>query len=135
MKPQNKTERSRAFMRFLLFFIVTISLVVVVIFFSIEVPHAESDKLRHKIASLQKESEITASFSELMEEAMDELNNFNINTGSHKAVNQRVQWKIEAMEKLLRKIPNSESSIYHLTIRNMSELNQAKYRLSQEVNR
>lgn len=131
MKPQNKMERSRAFMRFLLFFIVTISLVVVVIFFSIEVPHAESDKLRHKIAALQRESESTANFNELMEEAMDELNKFSVITESPVAVNQRVQLKINAMEKLLRQIPNSENSIYHLTIRNMSELNQAKYKLSQ----
>ncbi|RYZ30803.1 MAG: hypothetical protein EOO10_01485 [Chitinophagaceae bacterium] len=131
MKPQNKTERSRAFMRFLLLFIVTISLVVVAIFYSIEVPQAENEKLRHKLAALQKESESTANFNELLEEAMDELNKLSIPTESAVAVNQRVQLKIIAMEKLLRQIPNSENSIYHLTIRNMSELNQAKYKLSQ----
>ncbi|NTS43877.1 hypothetical protein HRG84_23555 [Flavisolibacter sp. BT320] len=134
MKPQNKTERSRAFIGFLLFFIVTISLVVVVIFFSIEVRQAENEKLRHKLAALQKESESTANFNRLMEEAMDELNKLSIPTESAVAVNQRVQLKISAMEKLLRQIPNSENSIYHLTIRNISELNQARYRLSQVTN-
>lgn len=131
MKPLNRAERNNAFWRFLLFFLVTIALVVLVIFFSIAVPYRESKQLREKVVALQKESKLSASFNTAMKEAMDEINKFSIKAESPKTINQRVQYKIEEMEKLLHQIPgNDENSVYSLIVRNISDLNNAKFKLS-----
>ena len=130
MKPLNRAERNGAFLRFLLFFSVTIALVVMVIFFSIDVPYNESRQLRRKVVDLQKETNVSASFSALMKEAMDELNKFKLKTESPSAINQRVKYKIDEMEKLMRQIPNSANSVYPLIVQNISDLNNAKYKLS-----
>lgn len=130
MKPLNREERNRAFLRFLLLFIITIGLVVAVIFFSIEVPDKESEGLRQRIKNLQDEKELADSLNVVMKEAVEEINNFDAKKEPPAATFQRVQNKIEIMNGLLRRIPNSSKTIYGLSVQNLDDLNKAKSKLA-----
>ena len=130
MKPLNQTERNKAFYRFLFFFLFTIGLIVTVVFLSIQVPLREGDKIRKEMEALQSEKAITESFSVAMKEAISELDKFDPNKESPWATKQRVDFRIDRMNQLLKSIPNSETSIYALMVRNIHDLNEAKTKLS-----
>src|SRR5687768_14085582 len=102
MQPTNQAERKNAFFNFLLFFIFTIIILIVVIFFSVKVPFEENDKIRQKMLQLQSEKAISDSFTTAMKIAMSELLNYNEKTVSAQATKQRVQYKIDDMNKLIK---------------------------------
>lgn len=138
MKPLNSAERSNAFWRFLLFFLITIALVIVVIFFSIDVPYQESKRLRERLVNLQNEKDVSDSFSVVMNEAVAEINNFDTKSQPTQATFRKVQEKIIIMNSLLRNFPNGNNSVYglsiksvyELSIQNLDDLNKAKLKLS-----
>jgi hypothetical protein len=129
MKPLNQTERNKAFYRFLFFFLVTIGLIVAVVFFSIEVPFREGDKIRKEMLALQNERSINDSFSVAMKEAITELDKFDKKKESPGATKLRVEFRIDKMNQLLKSIPNGENSIYALMVRNIQDLNETKAQL------
>lgn len=129
MKSLNRAERNSAFLGFLLLFFITIGLVVVAFFFSMEVPFKENEQLRKKIAVLETEKELADSFNVAMNIAMNELTNFDLKKEPAEATKVSVQMKISRMSELIKDIPNSENSIYTSVIRNLIELNDAKTKL------
>lgn len=63
MQPLNRAERSNAFFRFLLLFLITVAMVVAVVFFSTQVPWKENDKLRQTISRLKDEKTGSETFN------------------------------------------------------------------------
>jgi hypothetical protein len=130
MKPLNQTERNKAFYRFLFFFLVTIGLIVAVVFFSIEVPFREGDKIRKEMLALQNERAVNDSFSVTMKEAIAEMDKFDPAKEPLSATKRRVEIRIDKMNQLLKSIPNGENSIYALMVRNIQDLNETKAQLT-----
>lgn len=132
MKPLNSAERTTAFFRFLLLFLVTAALLVAVVFCSLQVRSAENDRLRQAVWSLQSEKELSDSFGVVMQEAVADLNRYGEKSESPEATNHRIQNKIAMMNALLVRMHDGENSLYALMIQNLSELSSAKKILSQE---
>jgi hypothetical protein len=63
MKPVNQPERRKAFLNFLIFFIITIAVIVVTVFFSTQVPFEENRKMKEEITAYQTEQKFMAQFS------------------------------------------------------------------------
>ncbi len=79
MEPLNKEERTKAFLMFILIFIVTVGIAVGAVFFNIEVPRKENSRLKERNAALQaslngyeqllaKAETISGKFEELADE-------------------------------------------------------------------
>ena len=69
MTPLNAEARRKAFITFLLFFTGTAALLIIAIFFGVQVPFKQNEKLREQLAVAQK----TKTFSEGFESRMDEM--------------------------------------------------------------
>ena len=126
MKPINQAERRNAFLGFLILLLVTIGLIITVIFFSIEVPIMDNEKLHEKVSMMQQEKQQSDSFAVAMQAAMYELENFDLNKVG--ASWYKVDIKIDKMRKLLKDLPDS-NSIYSSAVKNLEQLNEAKKRI------
>lgn len=131
MKPLNRTERNKAFFRFLLFFLVTITLIVTVVFFSIRVPFRENEEMRKTMFAMQRERAFSDSFAVAMRATVNELNKYESNELTVSAVRGQVENKINRMAALLKSVPNADNSIYTLMIDKMRDLNSAKMKLKE----
>jgi hypothetical protein len=132
MKPLNRAERNNAFLGFLLFFLLTIGVIITVIFFSIEVPIKETEQLRNDVSTLESEKQLSNAFADAMKEAVDELNKFDVNDEKREltdAINQNVEFKIKKMNQLISDMPKNDTSVYALVIQSLRDLNEAKTKL------
>lgn len=77
MQPINTAERRKAFINFILFFTITVSIIVTTVFFSIQVPLKHNKQLRNDVAEIEKEKDFTASFTSLMNETVNQLDSVN----------------------------------------------------------
>lgn len=62
MHPQNSPERKKAFTRFLIFYLVSLTVFVLIIFFGMKVPSRENQLLKDRISILENEKKLTADF-------------------------------------------------------------------------
>jgi len=129
MKPLNSAERTNAFLRFLLLFLITVALIVTVIFFSVEVPRKENEQLRKKMLTFQTEKESSEAFVKDMQGTQVAMKNYMNKDELTVATQVRVQNWIEKLRNRVRQMPNGENSIYELIVENLSELNDAKKKL------
>ena len=130
MNPLNRSERNGAFWRFLLLFLITIVLVVTVFYFSGLVTLRENRDLRERVAEMQSNKLWSASFTRIMQEAMDELSTFETSSGLAPAKYQKVQFKVKEMYQMINAIPDGKNTIYALIVRNIQDLNDAKMAIS-----
>ena len=77
MQPKNKSERAKAFVNFLLLFVLSIAIILTMVFFSIQVPVKEADDLRGKIHNIEKERASGAEFLTRMSEIVSKLDSIN----------------------------------------------------------
>lgn len=132
MKPLNRAERNNAFLSFLLLFLITISIIIAVIFFSVEVPVRQTEQLKSQMLQMQSEKELSDSFTDAMKEAVDELNKFEVKNEKKipaAAIQQSVEFKINKMNHLIGDMPKGDTSIYALVVQSLRDLNEAKTRL------
>lgn len=100
MEPLNKEERTKAFLLFIVIFIVTVGIVISAVFFSIEVPRKENSSLKERNKVLQaslsgyeqlliKAEAISSKFEELKDESKFNTTEMDINSeiGALKAMN------------------------------------------------
>jgi hypothetical protein len=86
MKPSNQEERKKAFMNFLLFFMLTIGVILTSVFFSFKVPLKENDQLRAEALRMDNERVILSQFETKMQQTMTMLDTLN-ESGSKIAIN------------------------------------------------
>jgi hypothetical protein len=71
MQPSNQQERSKAFWNFLLFFCITVGVIVVTMLFSFQVPFKERDMLRKKADNAENHKVQVMEFGKTMRETMN----------------------------------------------------------------
>jgi hypothetical protein len=71
MEPLNKDARRKSFTSFLTLFLITIGLVVALVFFSVQVPFKDNEKLRKEVIKFDKEKMQAERFSLTLKETMD----------------------------------------------------------------
>ncbi|SDD98931.1 type VI secretion system TssO [Niabella drilacis] len=117
MKPNNTKERSQAFARFLLFFLLTIALIVTTIFFGIRIPYAENEKLREQLAIIEKENEFRDHFAGNMQQAQSLLDTVNMDPAKSGLIDGRITQKIQEMDAQLNRNSTSSKEIYSQIIK------------------
>ncbi|GAA4737537.1 type VI secretion system TssO [Flavisolibacter ginsenosidimutans] len=130
MKPLNSAERTNAFLRFLLLFLITVALIVTVIFFSIEVPRKENDQLRQKVLAMQKEKETSESFDAAVVAVSNELKEFDASKEPPAAKYYKIKVGIDKMSDLLKGFSNADNLANSFIVQSLADLNDAKLKLS-----
>lgn len=117
MNPDNKSERNSAFARFLLFFFLTIAIVIVTIFFGIRIPYSENEKLHEQLAIVEKENQFKDNFATNMLQTQGLLDSINIDPARAGLVDGRVTQKIQEMDAALNKNETGAKEIYSQIIK------------------
>jgi hypothetical protein len=112
MKPQNNAERKKAFIRFLLLYFVTTTVVVLALFFGLQVPFRENDQLQGQLNAVQKERDFNTRFTDLVKQTkllIDTVNSAGPNTD---VVDKEIADKIVEMKKILSEDSTSAKQLY-----------------------
>lgn len=75
MQPSNQQERKKAFWNFLLFFCITVGVIVVTMLFSFQVPFKERDMLRKKADATENHELILMKFAQGMDSIINMIDN------------------------------------------------------------
>ncbi len=101
MEALNKKERSDAFASFLVFFLISVSLLLLAVFFAYRVPDKENDLLRKKLKKYERDFSFMNSYSQELDETkvlLDSMSFAGIGATSFKS---RIDYKIGNLEKRL----------------------------------
>jgi hypothetical protein len=134
MEPLNKTARSKAFTNFVIFFIITIALVVTAVFFSIEVPFERNKQLTDQMKVVEAERLFTQKFESNMNEAMKLVNDLNKKELDVTITDGKLEERIKSMNALVdtdssyAADPNSATikELYSSVVESLSNLRIAK---------
>jgi hypothetical protein len=113
MPPINQAERRKAFLNFLIFFSVTITIIIVVIFFSIEVPFIDNRRLRNQVAEFQDQKELTRSLHAEIKEVAGLIKTLDSRDVNQAAVNAQIDGRVGTITNLVRNVSDSESVRYY----------------------
>lgn len=120
MKPINAQERSRAFSRFLLFFILTIAVIITAVFFGVKIPYAENEKLQEQLAIVDKEKRFQEDFTIAMSEAQSLLDSVNIDAQKSGLLDGRITQKIQELDAMLAKNETTSKLLYNQVIKSLN---------------
>lgn len=127
MEPLNQAERSRAFVTFLLFFTITIILIIGAVLFSVEVPFKQNELLREQMAIVEKERDFSERFVVKMGETMNLLDSVNKNEiQSPEIVDNRIKSNVGFMSEMIENDSISQKSLYKFIVNTIAELRLAK---------
>lgn len=127
MIPTNKAERSKAFRNFLLFFMITIGVIVAALIFSFQVPFKENEKLRKDMDVADNEKAVLQSFEVKMQETMNLLDSVNLSVNAYR-INDQISTNIKSMGSMLNDT-SSVNTICNKILYNLSSLQRAKEQL------
>lgn len=129
MKPINTAERQNAFWRFLLFFIITMAVIITAVLFSVQMPMRQNEQLRTQMLAIEKERNLTDSFNVKMMETMQFLEEVNKQPGNDIIYEPRIKTNLMTMTGMtlgLDTTVNRLNSIYMNIVRALDGLQFAK---------
>lgn len=134
MQPKNKSERTKAFINFLLLFVLSIAIILTTVFFSIQVPVKQAVDLRRQINKVENERAITSQFITKMSEIVGMLDTINT---SRDAVSLDGKIK-ENLDKLRAKADADtvyDQLLFQNVVKNMYDLYTAKKQLRESTSK
>lgn len=120
MKPLNAQERRSSFWRFLLFFFITLAVIITAIFFGIKIPYAENKKLQEQLAIVSKENQFKDEFTASMAEAQALLDTVNQDPLKSGLVDGRITQKVQQMDAMINKAELNSKTIYTQIIKGLN---------------
>ena len=130
MKPLNQAERTSAFLKFLLFFTITIVFIIIAVFFGVRVPLEENKKLKQQITAYQNEQLSTAKFSAGMTDLQPLLDTLGSPGAQTEAVYNQITTKLRDLQTQTDKVASGNDNIYAKTISTLYALQSAKYSIA-----
>jgi hypothetical protein len=125
MKPLNQAERTSAFLKFLLFFTITIVFIIIAVFFGVRVPLEENKKLKQQITAYQNEQLSTAKFSAGMTDLQPLLDTLGSPGAQTEAVYNQITTKLRDLQTQTDKVASGNDNIYAKTISTLYALQSA----------
>ena len=127
MKPLNQAERQKAFMRFLLFFVITIAVILTTVFFSVAVPFRQNDELNRQMALIDQEKKFADSFNIIMMNTIQLLEDVN-KPGNEIVYEARIKINLLNMTSMTNG-SDTANNIYISIVRTLSNLESSKEQL------
>ncbi len=130
MKPLNVSERNHAFRNFLLFFTITIAIIIAAVFFSIEVPFKENDQLTQRLAKVEKQRDFSEEFLSKMETTIKLLDSVNLQGVRAELIDGTVEENLKSMRASIEADTSIEiKKLYSNVVENFYDLKSAKKQL------
>jgi len=134
MQPINQAQRRSAFLNFLLLFVITLAVIMVVIFFSIQVPFAENKKMKDQLNAFKENKAFEKKFSSAMTDPQTLLRQANVSDPSFASTSNQVGGLLTQLDKLRTSSQDSSISgsdnIYYKTLQALYDLKVAKDNLA-----
>ncbi len=131
MKPLNQSERKKAFGNFLLFFIITIAVIITAVFFSIRVPFKQNEYLLQQMDLAGNERAFAESFKNKMQETMNWLDSVNLKPNAD-MIDSRISNNITRMTQMAES-DSTMNSFYLGIVQTLNNLQQAKFALRTQL--
>ncbi|ACU59802.1 type VI secretion system TssO [Chitinophaga pinensis] len=129
MRVLNKQERTAAFLWFLLFFVVSVGLFVLAIFFNYQVPAKENDDLRKQLTSFRQEQAFQGDFLQRMDKVKNNLDSINLPNQNANYMDQVVAQDLVTMRNSIPKESVTHYGLYNNIIQNLLSIQQGKQQM------
>lgn len=129
MRVLNKQERTVAFLWFLLFFVVSVGLFVLAVFFNYQVPAKENDDLRKQLTSFRQEQAFQGDFLQRMEKVKNNLDSINLPNQNANYMDQVVAQDLVTMRNSIPKESVTHYGLYNNIIQNLLSIQQGKQQM------
>lgn len=130
MKPLNVSERNKAFRNFLIFFIITIAIIIAAVFFSVQVDAEENRQLKEKIAVAEKQRDFTEHFVDKMETTIKLLDSVNLPNVRSDVIDAAIDDNLKSMLAMTNNDTSAQlKSLYKNIVYNFYDLQGAKKQL------
>jgi hypothetical protein len=129
MKSLNVKQRRKAFISFLLLFLLTSSLVVLIVFFNYKVPEKENNYLHNRLNYLNIEAQQTLNFAEKMDQVKGLIDSIGIKGTNVDYTEQLISTKLALMRAKYVAEDSTSNGMYNNIILTYLELKEAKIEL------
>lgn len=129
MQVLNKQERTTAFLWFLLFFVVTVGLFVLAVFFNYQVPVRENTELRKELGTFRKEETFQASFMQNLDKVKSNLDSINMPNQNAIYMDQEIAKRLSDMHNAIPKDVVNHYALYDNSVQIGLALHQSKQQL------
>lgn len=126
MIPLNNAERKSSFFLFLLFFIISVALIVTAVFYGIQVPFKENALMKHQIEDFQKDQVFRQDFSAKMAETKGLLDKIDKQGVDYINVNSIVAANLDTLDRKLGVDSSAHTLIYRTMISSMRDVQRLK---------
>lgn len=128
----NSRERNEAFLKFLLFFLVTVILVVVAVFFDYRLPDKEMDMLRNEVSVSRSGAAYQQQFITRVEDAYQYIDSAKKTGVNVNQINRMVDNKLSDLNTLQLKDSSTFARLNNLALQALNELHEARKNLAIE---
>ncbi len=129
MQPLNKSDRKKTFTNFLLLFLLCIAIITTTIFFSIQVPFKQNDRLIKEMRSYVKEREFSTDFMTQMSEIAGMLDTINSKALKPDLLDGRITESIKKLNLKIDADSASDKTLYRSVVFILSDIQTAKKQL------
>jgi hypothetical protein len=127
MEPLNQVERRKALTNFLIFFTITVALIIAAVLFSVEVPFKQNEQLREQMSIVEQERDFAERFVTKMKETIQLLDSVNKNeVRSPEILDNKIQTNIGVMGQMIDTDSISQKNLYSFIVNTFTELRIAK---------
>lgn len=134
MQVLNKQERTTSFIWFLLFFVITVALFVVAIFFNYQVPARENASLRKELSTFRQEQAFQAEFLQKLDKVKRNLDSINLPNQNANYMDQVIAASLADMRNSIPKEAVTHYGLYDNVVQNCLSLQQTKQQLRELQN-
>lgn len=129
MDPINKSDRKKAFTNFFLLFLVCILIITTTIFFSLQVPFKQNDRLLKEMRSYVKEREFSTDFMTQMSEIAGMLDTINTKATKPDLLDGRITESIKKLNLKIDADSANDKTLYRSVVFVLSDIQTAKKQL------
>lgn len=126
MKPVNQADRRKAFTSFLLLFIATILVILATVFFSVQVPFKQNNKLQAQVSAIENEKSLAERFSNRLNETMGYFENVNKPNMQSEMLNDKITQNLSAMTSMISVDSTILKGLYQNVISSLYDYQGAK---------
>ncbi|NLR79786.1 MULTISPECIES: type VI secretion system TssO [Chitinophaga] len=134
MQVLNRQERNVSFIWFLLFFIITVGLFVLAVFFNYQVPARENAALRKELTAFREEQAFQATFLQKLDKVKHNLDSINLPNQNATYMDQIIAASLADMRNSIPKEAVTHFGLYDNIVQNCLSLQQTKQQLRELQN-
>jgi hypothetical protein len=129
MEPLNKADRKKTFTNFFLLFLLCVAIITTTIFFSLQVPFKQNDRLLKEMRSYVKEREFSTDFMTQMSEIAGMLDTINTKALKPDLLDGRITESIKKLNLKIDADSASDKTLYRSVVFVLSDIQTAKKQL------